>query len=350
MISFKPNAAWGISFMKLSDFIKDKLYLILSAALTFVTMFLFLQAVHCNKQVIITVALLFWAFVFIMLTVEYLRRRVFYQNAYTILNDLDQKYLLTEIVEEPQFIDGVIFYDVMQEINKDMLEHVNEYKYREEDYRNYIEMWVHEIKTPLAAARLIIDNHDNEVTQSIAEELDKVENLVEQTLYYARSTTLEKDYIIKEMPLQPSVHKVIRRHAKEFIYRNIKVETQGLSETVYSDAKWLEFILNQIISNALKYSESGGKIRIETKKCEDSLILSIQDEGIGISLNDLPRIFDKGFTGHNGRNNEKATGMGLYLCKLLCDKLYLSISASSNEGQGTTIRITFPINAMLLLK
>ena len=120
------------------------------------------------------------------------------------------------------------------------------------------------------------------------------------------------------------------------------METAGLEETVYSDVKWLEFILNQIVSNALKYSESGGTIRIDTKKCED--------EGIGISLNDLSRIFDKGFTGHNGRNSEKATGMGLYLCKLLCDKLHLNIQAVSVEGQGTTIRITFPINTMLLLK
>lgn len=336
--------------MKVSEFIKDKLYLLLSAALTFVTIFLFLHAVNCNRQVITIVALLFWAFVFMVLTVEYLRRRVFYQNIRTILEDLDQKYLLTEIVEAPQFIDGMIFYDIMQEINKDMLEHVNEYKYREEDYRNYIEMWVHEIKTPLAAAKLIIDNHNHEVTRSIAEELDKVENLVEQTLYYARSVTLEKDYLIKEMPLQPCVHKVIQRHAKEFIYRNIKVETAGLEETVYSDAKWLEFILNQIVSNALKYSEDGGTIRIDTKKGEEALILSIADEGIGISLNDMPRIFDKGFTGHNGRISEKATGMGLYLCKLLCDKLYLNIQAASTEGRGTTIRITFPINTMLLLK
>lgn len=336
--------------MKLSEFLKDKLYLLLSAALTFVIIVLFLQAVHGNPQMIIIIALLFWAFVLSMLAVEYLRRRVFYQNIATVLDELDQKYLLTEIIEQPQFADGMIFYEVMREISKDMRDHVNEYKFREEDYRNYIEMWVHEIKTPLAAAKLIIDNHDDEVTQSIAEELDKVENLVEQTLYYARSTTLEKDYLIKAMPLQPCVHKVLQRHAKEFIYRNIKVETAGLTETVYSDAKWLEFILNQIISNALKYSESGSTIHIYTQKAKEVLILSVKDEGIGISLSDLPRIFDKGFTGRNGRKGEKATGMGLYLCKLLCDKLYLQIQASSQEGEGTTIRITFPISTMMLLK
>lgn len=337
--------------MKISSYLKEKLYLILLAVLTSVISILFLSAVKCNTQVIMIISLLFWGLIMAILIVEYLRRHLFYKNLETILEDLDQKYLLAEIIEEPDFLDGEILYNLMQEVNKSMLEHVNEYKQKEEEYRNYIEMWVHEIKTPLAAAKLITSNNDNSVTQSITEEMDKVEEFVEQALFYARSTTLEKDYLIKELQLESIVNKIIRKHSKSFIYHKIRLVCEGLDEMVYSDAKWLEFILNQIISNALKYTpEETGCIHIYTKKQKQNLELYIEDNGMGIALSDLPRVFDKGFTGQNGRKNEKATGMGLYLCKLLCDKLYLDLKISSFEGKGTTLCITFPISTLMLLK
>jgi len=336
--------------MKISSYIKDKLYLVFFALIIWFIMVLFLNAVRCNVQIIVMISVLFWFLIVTILLVEFMRRRVFYRKLMDLMEHLDQKYLVCEIIEEPEFMDGAILYSVMQEVNKNMLEHVNEYRRREADYRNYIEMWVHEIKTPLAAVKLIMHNHQNEVTESIAEEMERVENFVEQALFYARSTTLEKDYIIKEMPLQPTVNKIIRKHSKEFIYRKIKLETDGLEEHVYSDAKWLEFILHQIISNALKYSEDESSIRIYTKKGKEHITLYIEDHGIGISMADLPRVFDKGFTGKNGRKNEKATGMGLYLCKMLCDKLYLDLHMASQEGIGTTVRIVFPISTMMLLK
>lgn len=252
--------------MKISTFLRDKLYILLASVLTSLIMVLFLRAVRCNSYVVIVIIMLFWGVIAAILTVEYLRRKVFYQKLEEVLDNLDQKYLISEIIEAPQFIDGILMSEYLQEINKSMLEHVNEYRQREEDYRSYVEMWVHEIKTPLAAAKLISDNHDNDATRSIAEEMEKVESFVEQALYYARSTTLEKDYMIKEIPLQPIVNKVIRKHAKQFIYRRIKLETEGLETLVYCDGKWLEFIINQILSNALKYSEDGSSIRIYTKK------------------------------------------------------------------------------------
>lgn len=119
---------------------------------------------------------------------------------------------------------------------------------------------------------------------------------------------------------------------------------------VYSDAKWLEFIINQIVSNALKYSNDESFIQIYTKQIQENVILTIEDHGIGIALKDLKRVFDKGFTGTNGRSYEKATGMGLYLCKMLCDKLYLDLKISSTENIGTSVSIVFPMNSMLLLK
>lgn len=337
--------------MKISTYLKEKLYIILLAILVSIVSVLFLNAVNCNFQVMVIIQVLFWGLIFVFLIVEFTRRNLYYKNLQKLLENLDQKYLLAEIIEEADFQDGEILYDVMQEVNKSMLEHVNVYKQREEEYRDYVEMWVHEIKTPLAAAKLITSNNDSEVSRSIDEELEKVEDFVEQALFYARSTTLEKDYIIKELQLQSIVNKVIRKHSKTFIYRKIKLISEGLEETIYSDAKWLEFILNQILSNALKYTpEQSGCIHIYTKKQNENLELYIEDNGIGIALSDLPRVFDKGFTGHNGRRNEKATGMGLYLCKLLCDKLYLDLRISSIEGKGTTLCIVFPISTMMLLK
>lgn len=338
--------------MKISyEYIKEKLYFIILAFVTSMIMILFLRAVNCNGQVIIVVSFLFWGMVLAVLVIEYIRRYMYYKNLAETLASLDQKYLLAEIIDEAQFLDGQVLYETMREVNKSMLEHVNEYRQFGQEYKDYIEMWVHEIKTPLAAGKLIISNNPDPVTKSIEEELNKVEEFVEQALFYARSTTVEKDYVIKEISLKDTINKIIRKNAKTFIYKRIKIDLKSIDERVYSDAKWLEFILHQIIGNALKYTpEEVGVITIDTEKQHEYLILSIQDNGQGIPLEDVKRVFDKGFTGKNGRSNEMATGMGLYLCKLLCDKLYLDIQISSMLGKGTCVKITFPMNSMMLLK
>lgn len=338
--------------MKISyEYLKEKLYFIILAFVTSLIIVLFLRAVKCNGQVIIVVSFLFWGMVLAVLAIEYIRRVTYYKNLKETLASLDQKYLLAEIIDEAQFLDGQVLYETMREVNKSMLENVNKYRQFGEEYKDYIEMWVHEIKTPLAAGKLIISNNPSEVTKSIEEELNKVEDFVEQALFYARSTTVEKDYVIKEISLKDTVNKVIKKNAKTFIYKKIKIDLQNIDERVYSDAKWLEFILHQIIGNALKYTpEESGVITLSTSKQSDQLLLSIEDNGQGIPLQDLPRVFDKGFTGKNGRSNEMATGMGLYLCKLLCDKLYLDIHITSMVGKGTCVVISFPINSMMLLK
>lgn len=343
---------WDISYMKISyEYLKEKLYFLILAFVTSIIMILFLRAVDCNGQVIIVISFLFWGMVLAVLVIEYIRRATYYKNLSETLAALDQKYLLAEIIDEAQFLDGQFLYETMREVNKSMLEHVNTYRQFQEEYKDYIEMWVHEIKTPLAAGKLIISNNPDATTKSIEEELNKVEDFVEQALFYARSTTVEKDYVIKEINLKDTINKVIKKNAKTFIYKKIKIELEHIDEMVYSDAKWLEFILHQIIGNALKYTpENIGIINISTSKQNDKLILSIEDNGIGIPLEDVKRVFDKGFTGKNGRTNEMATGMGLYLCKLLCDKLYLDIRISSRLNKGSVVMITFPINSMMLLK
>lgn len=335
--------------MNLKNYLKDKLYLIISSIIIDVLINSFLLAVETNRAAIGMVNILFWILICGILIKEYIRRKAYYQELESSLESLDQKYLLTEILKEPFFLDGRILFQTVREVDKSMNDHVNLYKNKQLDYKEYIEMWVHEIKTPLAACKLIISNNQNEVTTSIDEELDKLDGFVEQALFYARSSTLEKDYIIKEIALSPIINKVIKKHSKSFIYKNIKLDIQDVDYNVYTDTKWIEFILDQIIGNSLKYIQNNqGVIKIYAKQLPHMIQLSIQDNGIGINPRDLPKIFDKGFTGCNGRNNEKATGIGLYLCKTLCEKLYLDIHAISENG--TTIIIDFPISQTMLFK
>lgn len=337
--------------MKTRDFLREKFYLFILTALVSLIIFMFLFAIMLTIQVIFIIEVLVWLLFFTTMGVEYGRRKRYYSDLESVLDELDQKYLLTEVIKEPLFMDGKILYETLQRVDKSMAEHANQYRLAQSEYKSYIEMWVHEVKTPLAAAKLVLENNHSGASESLLEELDKVESFVEQALFYARSTNPEKDYIISELSLKECVNKVIRKHSKTFIYKKIRLELDDVDVCIYSDTKWLEFILGQIINNALKYLPvQDGVLHMYMCKHENNITLHIQDNGIGIPDYELRRIFDKGFTGTNGRNNEKATGMGLYLCKLLCDKLYLSIQAQSQVQQGTTITITFPISKLMLMK
>ena len=290
--------------MRTNEFIREKLYLIMISFLTSIITILFLYAIQVNGQVILIISLLQWGMVLACLIIEYLRRSTYYHRLEQTLDGLDQKYLLTEIIDEPLFMDGKILYETLRIVDKSMADNVNRYRISQNEYKDYIEMWVHEIKTPLAASKLIISNNPSEVTLSLQEEIEKVEGFVEQALFYARSTNPEKDYIIKELSLQECVSKVIRKHSKSFIYQKIKIQLDDLELSVYSDSKWLEFILDQIISNALKYTpKEVGTIHIWTTSTDNMISLHIQDNGSGISSSELGRIFEKGFTGTNGRLN-----------------------------------------------
>ena len=209
-------------------------------------------------------------------------------------------------------------------------------------------MWIHEVKTPIASSRLIIQNHQDEATASIAEELDKVEEYVEQVLYYSRSSNVEKDYIIRKFPLKDAVFPVVKKHYRDFTGHKIVLSVDNLEFEVFSDTKWLEFILNQIVTNSIKYArEERAFIKIEAFEQKENIVLTIKDNGIGITKRDLGRVFEKGFTGENGRKYAKSTGMGLYICKKLCDKMGLAMKLYSEEGKGTEVLISFPRSRMV---
>lgn len=333
--------------MRLVDYLKDKYKEILISILSSLIILSLLFVFKINIVLISFITFILILNFIIIFVIDYIKRRMFYNNTQKLLNSLDQKYLITEVIKEPNFIDGKIFLEYLYEIDKSMHEYINKYKNISNEFIEYIELWCHEIKTPLATTDLIIENNTNPTTLSIKEEIDKIDNFIEQVLYYARSDSVEKDYIIKEINLNDVVNTVIKRNKKVLINTKIKIEISKLG-IVDTDSKWIEFILNQIIINSIKYSkESKANIKIYSKENKNNIILCIEDNGIGIDSTEINKVFYKGFTGTNGRKKYKSTGIGLYLCKKLCDKLGHSISISSKINEGTKVMIVFPKSSMI---
>ncbi len=280
---------------------------------------------------------------------EYLRLRKFFNEAYQTIEALEQKYLLCEVIEKPEFLEGQLIYELLNEANKNMHEAVNKEHQIQVDYREYIEAWVHEIKTPMASMGLIMRNEDTPTMRKLAYEIRRVENYVEQVLYYARSSNASKDYLIKSFKLKECVVEVVKNYRSDFIKKKIQLILGELEEEVYSDKKWVSFILGQILGNAIKYSkEEEARIEITSRVEKNCIQLTLADNGVGINEKDKSRVFDKGFTGENGRIFGKSTGIGLYISRNLCEQLGLGISLKSEKGKGTQVTLTFPLDEELV--
>lgn len=334
--------------MKPSDYLKDKVLFLLFDLLLLASTALLFYLLGVGSMIVIFFEAIFIACLSVPLIMDFSRRRRFYNGFLSLLNTIEQKNLIAEIMEKPDFKEGMILYDSLRISNKAMLEAIKKYSKAQEEYREYIEMWVHEIKTPIASSRLILENHrEIPAEKGLSEDLNILENLVEQVLFYARSNAVEKDYMVRKTDLKDVVYAVARRNAKLFIERRIRFETDGLDLVVNTDAKWIEFILNQIVGNAVKYCDKENpEICIAAHQAPNAAILNITDNGIGIPEDEVDRVFEKGFTGTNGRQQEKSTGMGLYLCARLCEKLGHGFKIISEYGKGTTVVIVFPESSM----
>ncbi|MFV0982980.1 HAMP domain-containing histidine kinase [Latilactobacillus sakei] len=217
----------------------------------------------------------------------------------------------------------------------------------QQDQKDFIDGWVHESKVPLAATQLLVEWIEDQIPEEkfnqLTDELVQIEHYVEQVLYYSRLDSFSKDYLVQEYALKPLINQTIRQNRNYFIQNRIQFKLTGEEQTVLTDAKWLVFILNQIVSNALKYTPQNGQITIDLAHDEQGVWLSVSDSGIGIPAEDLPRVFDRGFTGQNGRqSNQRSTGLGLYLAKSLSNKLGHELYASSTPGNGATFKLLFP--------
>ena len=335
--------------MKFRDFITDKILLIATVILALITIEILLLAYNVGIIVKLYIAIVILIVVAVSILVEYKRKQNFYNQVKRNMDELREKYLISEIIKTPSFTEGKILKELLQDAGKSMIENVNHYKNLQEDYKEYIELWIHEVKIPIATSKMIIENNKNEATRSIDEELDKIEDYTEQALFYARSNAVEKDYIITKSNLKEIVNGAILKNKSTLLNKKVTLKLEDLEKEVYTDSKWATFIINQIIQNAIKYAkENEKKIEIWAKQKNDKVILYIKDNGIGIKKGEITRIFEKGFTGENGRIiGQKSTGIGLYLCKKLCDKLGMGIELNSVQNEGTEVKIIFPKNSYI---
>lgn len=278
---------------------------------------------------------------------RYAAYRSYYQNLLGSLHDLDRKYLLGSLGGEPPLPELLPLWEALVQVAHSVADEVARVEKDANEHRDYVEGWVHEVKAPLAAARLEAEHSGQ---PELTAELDRIEHLVEQALYYARSSAVEQDYFIRETTLAEPVKAVVRRHARRFIGHRVSVSLEGLELTVFTDRKWLEFILTQILTNAIKYRREGeAAVRIWAVVQDGGVRLCIEDNGIGIPLADLGRVFEKGFTGANGRRYQQSTGVGLFLAHKLCRLLGHGITVESEEGRYTRVSLFFPKGRLLRL-
>lgn len=294
-----------------------------------------------------------------------------------IMSGLDRKYLFTECTPPPKTLYERKLFALMRRSCKSMTESVSDAESAMQDYREYVESWVHEIKSPITAAKLICHDMTPETRRRLSQELARIEAHVERALFYARMENPERDCIIRECNLEEIVSKTIETYRTLLMQSNIRIETDNLNHQIYTDEKWTCFILGQLMQNAARYQNefcsnerssfkhssfagSASHTQMNTENLytindtsvifisaertgKDWLILDVSDNGIGIPSHELPRVFDRGFTGSNGRVKGGSTGMGLYLCRKLADFLDIDIQIISAENEGTCVTLTFPV-------
>lgn len=282
------------------------------------------------------------------LWIVYYSRKTYLEKLLELIDQLEERYLVSEVMEKPDRADDQIYYQILKMAGRSMLEQVAAVKRERVEYKEYIEQWIHEVKTPITGMKLICENHRAEMPEAMTKELllelERTNRFTEQALYYARSEYTEKDYSVREIRLFDVVHQAIAENKHLLLHHKIRIDVQETEDTVYSDEKWLCFILNQMIVNAVKYRSKEPQLSFFVEQSGGDTVLNVADNGIGIAQSELPRIFEKGFTGKNGRNaSQNATGIGLYLCKRLCDKLGIGIAAVSAD-QKTVFRLSFHID------
>lgn len=334
--------------MSFLEYLEEKYIFIAINLIALIISFFILLGLNVDNYAVIFICILNFLASSSFYFYDYFNKRKYYKNLLDKLEGLDKKYFIADVASEGDFLDSKIFYEVLEQATKSMKDDISDAIRNSADYKEYIELWVHEIKTPIATCKLLIENNENEITESIGEEVTKIDNYIEQVLFYARSNTVEKDYLIKKINLKDSINSVIRRNATSLIEKKVKIDIKNVDKIVFCDSKWIEFILGQIISNSIKYMDKSNSIlKIYSEDIGNDVILKICDNGIGMDEKDVIKAFEKGYTGKNGRRFGKTTGMGLYLCKKMCEKLGLSVNIKSRENEGTEVSILFPVNDMM---
>lgn len=335
--------------MRFSEYIKDKIFYLSVSAAAIALIGYLLAVFHVNLSLMVMVLSILIIVLIIFIIYGYCRKEHFYNELLSNIERLDTAYLVLETLSEPEFLDGKILCNALYDIDKSMRENVRELELHNEQFKEYIEMWIHEVKLPLAALSLRIHNSGRDEDKKNLKDIRRIENYVEQVLFYARSEQPEKDYRIAKTKLSDIVHDVALKYKDDLLESGIELVVDyksSLSEAIVNtDLKWITFILGQIMNNSIKYKRDNvdSYIRIWAENKEDTMAvcLYIEDNGIGIPSEDVGRVFEKSFTGYNGRIRSKSTGMGLHIAKELCRKLGHGITIESVQGEYTRVCITF---------
>lgn len=332
--------------MKFGSFLKDRLYSIIIALFCYFIIFLVLLAYKSDKAIVIAITIILLVTYILLFLTDFFRKQKFYTDLLTNIENLDKAYLVLETLNRPEFYEGELLCQALYEIDKSMNENVRIEKEQLLDNKEYIEMWIHEVKRPLASLVLTLNNQKNILDRKTKNILKRLEDYVDQVLYYVRSENAEKDYFIKEVDLSKVIKNVGIKNMDDLLDNKVEFIVDKTNYKVFTDSKWLEFILNQIINNSIKYKRNidNSYIKIYVKDNLDTTVLIIEDNGIGIKSSDIRQVFDKTFTGTNGREKTTSTGMGLYIAKNLCKKLGHKIEIESKENEYTRVFITFAKN------
>lgn len=328
--------------MTLREFLSDRLKRIALQVICAGLAMLFLFATGTQPGVLV-ILLIVLLLVFLTVNMfDFFQQRARLLELKSILDGLDRKYLFTECIPQPKGLFERQLFDLTRLAGRDMIGAVSDAQASQREYREYVERWVHEIKAPLTAARLICRELDGGTRRKLTAELSQIEAHVERALFYARAENPEQDCVLRQVKLEKIAAQAIENHRSLLIQNGIQVETKGLDCTVYTDEKWAVFILGQLLQNAARYRGPEPVITLSAKPLGQQVQLTVSDNGIGIPAHELPRVFDRGFTGSNGRSRGGSTGMGLYLCRKLSGFLELGLEIVSEEGKRTTVTLTFP--------
>lgn len=333
--------------MTLREFISDRLDRLLLQAVCAAVAAFFLRATGTQSGVLVILFLALLLFFSGVQFADFLRQRARLRELTAILNGLDEKYLFAECIPSPRNLYERRLFDLTRTAERAMTSAVSDARAAQGEYREYVERWVHEIKAPITAAQLICRELDGEKRRKLTGELARIEEHVERALFYARAESPERDCIIRHTDLSEIAAQAIGNHRTLLIQSGVRVETQGLDCFVYTDGKWTAFILGQLLQNAARYRGEGPVVSISARPLGKQVQLTVADNGIGIPAHELPRVFDRGFTGSNGRARGGSTGMGLYLCKKLAGSLALGLNIASEVDAGTTVTLTFPAKESL---
>ena len=342
--------------MRAGEYLASRAYAVVLALACCGLMTLALSVTGVGSTLIMLVCAIVLLSAGLALVVGFMRDRAFWRDLEEVVETLDAPRLAPEMVEDPHTPEGERAYEALRLVAKSANDEVAAARRQVEEYRSYVETWVHEAKSPLAAASLSIENleadpaaaeRDPARLEDVAAELHRVEGFIEQALYYARSESLDRDYLVRPHVLRDLVGAALREDARELIAAGIAPRLgEGLDLTVFCDEKWLVFMLRQLIQNSIRYVredvEGGPALTFSARHL---------DEGgargrIELTVSDLARVFDRGFTGDNGRARRHSTGLGLWLVARLAGKMGLTVRAQSEPGASFAVTISFPVNRM----